>query len=254
VRPMSSSRFVTIILWVIPLALQYAIAAAILRRQLIRIFPIFFSYTALIVFRETVLFFVRYPSKSYALIYWWGDALAVLLGIGAIVEAIRHIFPTHPFLRRFLGSVWIFGIIAVVMSLLLLFSERASGPDPLLEWIILLERSARFLQACMFIVVIVLMSRFGLAGHHCVVGIVVGFGVYSAVELAGLELRGHLHYVTDVMLVRLNSVAYNLSAIIWAFYFLRPWRHDIVDHLPETDLAEWNEAVTDHIRQWHRPS
>jgi hypothetical protein len=105
---MSSLRFVTITLWVVPLALQYAIAVAMLRRRLVRIFPIFFSYTVLIACRETVLFFVRYPSNSYARIYWWGDALAILLGIGAIVEATRYIFPSHPFLRRFLGSVWIF--------------------------------------------------------------------------------------------------------------------------------------------------
>ncbi len=251
-RPMSSLRFVTIVLWVVPLALQYAITAAMLRRRVVRIFPIFFSYTVLVASRETVLFFVRYSSKSYALIYWWGDALAVLLGIGAIMEAARQMIPAHPFLRRILGSVWIFGGIAAAMSLLLLFSAHASGPHPPLEWVFLLERSARFLQACMLIVVIVLMSRFGLAGSHCLVGIVVGFGVYAAAELAGLELRSHLHFVTDVTLVLLNSAAYNLAAIIWAFYFLRPWRQDTVNHLPDTDLAQWNEAVTDRINQWYR--
>lgn len=253
-RPMISLHFVTIVLWVVPLALQYVIAAAMLRRHLVRIFPIFFSYTVLVGSRETALFFVRYPSKSYALIYWWGDALAVLLGVGAIVEAIRHIFPSHPSLWRFLGSVWIFVIIAAVMSLLLLISARANGRDPTLAWIMLLERSARFLQASMLIVVIALISRLGLGWHHYVVGIVAGFGVYSALHLAALELRSHLHLVTDVTYALLQSSAYNLAAVIWAFYFLRPWQQDIVSYLPDTDLAKWNEAVSDRIKEWYRLS
>lgn len=251
---MSSLRLLTIILWIVPLVLQYAIAAAMLRRHLVRIFPVFFSYTVLVASRETALFFVRYPSRPYALIYWWGEALAVLLGIGAIMEAIYHIFPSHPFVRRFLGTLWILGVIAAAISLLLLASVRASGPDPTFEWIVMLERSARFLQASMLIVVVVLMTRFGLAGYHCLVGIVVGFGVYSGLELAGLELRGHLHVVTDVTLVRLNSVAYNLAVMIWAFYFLRPWPKYRMMSLPETDLAKWNAALSDRLKEWYRAS
>jgi hypothetical protein len=244
----------TITLWIIPLLLQCAVGTAMLRRHLVRIFPIFFGYTVWVPARDAVLLFLRYPSKLYASVYFWGDALAVLLGIGAIVETIRHIFPSHTFLRRFLGTVWIIGFIAAAMSLLILISTPVSGRDLRLEWIILLERSARFLQTCMLIVVIALMSRFGLGWHDYLVGIVVGFGVYSALNLAALEFRGHLHFVTNVTYALLQSAAYNLAAIIWAFYFLRPWRHKIVESLPETDLAEWNEAVTDHIKQWRRPS
>lgn len=251
---MSPLRLTTIVLWIIPLVLQYVITVVMLRRHLVRIFPIFFSYTVWVAARETALFFFVYSSKLYSSVYLWGDALAVLLGIGAIVEAIRQIFPSHPLLRRFLRSVWIFGIIAAAMSVLLLVSARASGPDPTLEWIMLLERSARLLQACMLVVVIALMSRLGLGWHHYLVGIVVGFGVYSALDLAALEFRSHLHFVTGVTYALLQSSAYNLGAIIWAYYFLRPWRHGAVDRLPETDLAEWNESISDHIKRWYQHS
>jgi hypothetical protein len=147
-----------------------------------------------------------------------------------------------------------FRFVAVAMSLLILVSTPAVGRDRVLEWILLLERSARLLQSCMLVLLIALMSRLGLRWHHYLVGIVVGFGVYSALDLAALEVRGHLHFVTGVTYALLQSSAYNLGAIIWAFYFLRPWRQEIIDRLPETDLAEWNDAVTDHIKQWYRPS
>ena len=48
---------------------------------------------------------------------------------------------------------------------LLLWTKGPAGVDVALEWIILLERSARFLQVCLLIVAIALMSRLGLTGR-----------------------------------------------------------------------------------------
>jgi hypothetical protein len=96
------------------------------------------------------------------------------------------------------------------------------------------------------------MSRLGLSWHQKSVGIAAGFGVYSAMALAGFELRVHLQVISPGTLALVNSIAYNLAAIIWAFYFLRPVRVTPVEHLPNTDLAEWNGAVTDYVNQWSR--
>jgi hypothetical protein len=101
-------------------------------------------------------------------------------------------------------------------------------------------------------VVIALMSRLGLTWHHYLIGIVAGFGIYSALDLAVLELRAHLHFVTDAALVLLTSAAYNVAAIIWASYLLRPRRRESIEHLPETNLIELNEAVTEYVNQWYR--
>ena len=121
-----------------------------------------------------------------------------------------------------------------------------------LEWIILTERSARFLQVCLLIVAIALMSRLGLSWHNYSVGIAAGFGVYAALDLALLELRAHLHAVTDNAFVLLRSAAYNLGVAIWAFYFLRPQGGKPVGGLPGTDLANWNNALTEHVNKWYR--
>jgi len=253
VRPMSLSHLVTTTLWVLPLVLQTAIAFVMLRRKLVRIFPIFFSYTVVVLSREIALLFLKYPGNLYALVYWCGEALAVLLGLGVIFETLRHLLPPYPSLRLVLKSVWILGVIAAVTALLMLvLTNGGTGTDRVFEFIILAERSARFLQACLLIVVIALMSRLGLTWHHYLVGIVAGFGIYSALALAALEFRAHLHFVSDATLVLLNSAAYNLAAIIWAFYFLRSWRRTPVEHLPKTNLAEWDEAVTDYVDQWYR--
>jgi hypothetical protein len=172
-----------------------------------------------------------------------------------IVETVRHIFPPRPSLRIFLKSVWIVGAFAAAAALLMLvLTNGSTGANRVFEFILLMERSARFLQACLLIAVIALMSRLGLTWHHYSVGIVAGFGTYSALALAVLEFRAHLHLVSDATLVLINSASYNAAAFIWASYFLRSWRKRPIEHLPEANLGEWNEAVTDYVDQWYRRS
>jgi len=278
VRPMIL-YLVTKTLWYFPLVLQVAIAAVMLRRKLAEVFPVFFGYTVVVASRETALLFVPYTGKTYSLVYFWGEALAVLLGIGVIFETLRNILPPYPFLRLVLKLVWVLGGMAAATALLMLLFSRGpptaqktatEGPaahadvavpdkemppkkkDPVLESIFLLERAARFLQVCLLIIVIALMSRLGLTWQQYSVGIVVGFGIYSALNLAALEFRSHLHFVTDGMFELINSAAYNLGALIWAAYFLRSWSRTPVAYLPKTNLAEWNEAVNDYVNQCYR--
>jgi hypothetical protein len=250
---MSFSHLLTKTLWLIPVVLQAAIAVVMLRRRLFRVFPIFFGYTVLVLFREITLLFLHYPGNVYSLVYWCTEALAVLLTIGVILETIRHLFPPYPFLRILLKLVWIAGTVAAATAVLMLvFTNGDTGGDRVFETIILVERSVRFLQSCLLIIVIVLISRLGLTWHNYAAGIIAGFGIYSALDLAILELRAHLHLLTDAALVLFTSAAYNVAAIIWASYFLRSWRTKPVEHLPDTDLAEWNNAVVDLVDQWYR--
>jgi hypothetical protein len=249
------SHLLTRTLWVVPLVLQAAIAVVMWRRKLVRIFPIFFSYTVLVPSRDAALLFLTYPKDLYALVYWCGEALAVLLGLGVIFEILRHIFPPYPSLRLVLKPVWILCIIAILTAVLMLgFSDGGTGARRALESVILLERAARFLQVCLLILVIALMSRVGLTWHHYSIGIVAGFGVYSALDLAVLEFQAHQHFLTDATFVLVKPAAYNLGAVIWAAYFLRSWSTKPVEYLPKTNLAEWNEAVSDYVHQWYRRS
>ena len=244
---------VTRTLWLVPLILQVAIAAVMLRRKLVRVFPVFFAYTVLVSSREFVLLFLRYGGKAYSLIWFCGEALAVLLGLGVIFETLKYLFPPFLFLRLVIKSVWILGGVAAVTALLLLVrSHSGTGPDRQLESIILLERAARFLQVCLLMIVIALMSRLGLTWHQYLLGIIAGFGVFSAFDLAALELRGHLHFLSDDAFVLIRPAAYNLAAVIWAAYFLPSRSRAPVEHLPKDNLKEWNEAVTDYVEQCYR--
>jgi hypothetical protein len=255
VRPMIFSHLLTRTLWVVPLILQFAIAAVMLRRRLVPVFPIFFAYTVLVPSRDVVLLFLPYPGNLYSLVYWRGEALAVLLSLGVILEILKHLFSQYLFLRVVLKSVWVLGSIACLIALLLLIFSR-SGPETgrIIESLVLWERAARFLQVCLLILVIALMSRLGLTWHHYSLGIVAGFGIYSALDLVVLQFRAHWHSVADATFVLVRPAAYNLGAIIWAAYFLRSRSMTPVEYLPKTNLGEWNEAISEYVEPWYRRS
>ncbi len=245
---MSFSHLLAQTLWVLPLILQFAIAVSMLWRRQATVFPVFFAYTIVVFCRELLLLFL-----NQALIYWCGEVLAILLGLAVVFEVLRHVLPSSSSLRYILQLVRIVGSVAAVTSILmLLFTNGTAGADPIFEFIILAERSARFLQACLLIAMLALMSRLGLEWDTLSVGIVAGFGIYSAIALVGWELRAHLSVISHATFVLLNSAAYNLAAMIWAFYIIRPQRRALVAHLPKANLADWNSAVREYVHQWYQ--
>jgi hypothetical protein len=96
------------------------------------------------------------------------------------------------------------------------------------------------------------MSRFSLTWQQYSLGIAAGFGVYSALDLILLELRAHLHLITDAAFVLWMPAAYNLGVLVWAYYFLRPRTLHLIDRLPETDLATWQDTLSEYVKQWYR--
>jgi hypothetical protein len=243
---------ITVALWIAPIVIQSIIVIVMLHRKLVEIFPVFFTYSVLVPAREILLLFVRNHLDLYSRIYWFSEAIVVALSLGVIYEVIWHLIRPYSFLRRFaFGFFWIVAAVALALGLIMFLSSSRSGQrDPLFEIIILVERSVRFLQACWLIVLVLLMSRLGLTWQYYAVGIATGFGVYSASDLALLELRAHLHLITDGTLVLLNSTAYNVAVTIWALYFVasRP-RKVIVESLPDTEIARWNEVVSEYLKK-----
>jgi hypothetical protein len=250
---MNSRQLLTDAFWLLPLILQAAIALVMIRRKLVTIFPFFFSYTIAVFSKDIALMFVPYGRHAYALVYWYAEALAVSLGFAVIFEILRNILPPSASLKFVLNAVWVLAtVVAVIAVVMLVLDEPGAEKDRVLEVIVLAERSVRFLQACLLIVVIALMSRLALTWRDESVGITAGFGIYSALALAVYQFGYHLHSMSTTAFLLLNSGAYNVATIIWAFYILRPVRVTPVEHLPKADLAEWNSAVTDYVHQWSR--
>jgi hypothetical protein len=249
---MRPSHVIAMALWITPIVVQSIIAIVMLHRKLVEIFPIFFTYSVLIPTRDILLLVVRKYPNPYSGTYWLGEAILVALSLGVICEVIWHLIRPYSFLRRYaFRFFWLIAAAALVVApMMFLSASRSAQLDPLFETIILLERSVRFLQACWLIVLILLMSRLGLTWQYYAVGITTGFGVYSASDLALLELRAHLHWITNETMVLLNSTTYNAAVMLWAMYFVRPRRTGIVvASLPNTDISRWNKELSEYLNK-----
>jgi hypothetical protein len=243
---------VSAVLWFTPIVIQSIIAVVMLRRKLVDVFPIFFVYSVLIPSRDILLYFVQNRQIMYSRIYFVGEAVAVVLSLGVIYEVIRHLVRPYSFLRRFaFRTLQVVALVGVVAGLVMLVSSSPPAHrDPELEIIILVARSARFLQACWLILLILLITRLGLTWHNCAIGIATGFGIYSAMSLALLDLRAQFQLIGDGTMALWNSVAYNVAVLVWALYFVpsRP-KEAIVKRLPSTEIARWNEVLSEYLKR-----
>jgi hypothetical protein len=246
------SHLATRVLWFVPLVLQCVIVVIMSLRGLAGKFPFFFCYNLVVPARDVALLYLPYAGTRYSLVYWWGDAGAILLSLGVIVEIIWHLIESYPFLRTVFKIFWIFGIIAAAAALAILHWTRGLFGNQIIESIVLFERSARLLQVCLLIATILLISRLGLTWNNYSVGVAAGFGIYSALDLALLEFRGNLHFITDSAFVLLRSAAYNLAVIIWSVYFLRPRQIRQVVRLPSTDVVHWNDDLSERVNKWYQ--
>lgn len=215
--------------------------------------PFFFTYNLTLPVRDLILASLPYGGNLYSTVYWWGDGVAILLALVVIVEVAFHLVRRYPFLRFLFKVLLSIAAIAAVAGLAsLIWSRGPAGADIVLEWTIYIERSVRFLQVCLLILMLALMSRLGLSWRNYPLGIAAGFGLYAAFDLLLLELRAHLHALTDNSFVLLRSTAYNLGVLIWAAYFLLPLGEGPINRLPPNDLGQWNDELNQKVDKWYR--
>jgi hypothetical protein len=250
---MISSGSAIHILWLSAIAIEAAIVLVVAKRKLLLRVPFFFSYVVSMLARDIVLLFVPYPGNLYARVYWYGEIVTIFLALAVIFETIRQLFPQYPFLKVALRLATALGAaVACAGVLMVVLTELAPGKDRVFDLIVLAERSVKFVEAGWLILVIMLASHVGSNWRQYSIGIVAGFGVHAALTLAIFELRTHANLVSNAAFVLGNLGAYNISAIIWAFFFLRPAHEPRFEFLPEANLSEWNDAVLAYKQQCYR--
>ena len=235
----------TIILWLTPALLQILIALVMVRRKLVRVFPIFFGYSIYVPARDVILLVVQNSRNLYSYIYWVGEAISILLGLLALYEVLWHLVSPYRFLRSVGRTVFkIVGLVAfgIATAILVMMAEF----KPTVELLLLLDRSAGLVRLALLVTVLYFVTRFGLTWRHYATGILAGFGI-AGLQVIAVELFGGLHLISNVTFMLLPPAIYNCAVIVWAWYFVMPGRKLISEPLPETDLAKWNEAIKDYL-------
>ena len=243
----TTQQKVGILFWVVSLCLQLLVAFAIVFRKQTKEFPLFFLYTLLVSGRDLVLLFLKPNTSRFAWIYFGGEPVTILVGLAVIYEILWHLIRSYDMLRIIGGRVfWASLAMAVLTGLTMLKASQFGGTSVWIS-VLLLERSARFVQVGVLTAFIFFISRLGLTWKHHASGIIAGFGMAAGLQLAVFELQA-LHTISNSTFVLLNSAAYSCAVLIWAAYFIpRRMQTEAPKDLPQTDLARWDELLRKYL-------
>jgi len=210
-----------LILALVGTGLQAVLCLLLLIRRTYREFPIFFSYTALIVAGTVALWAVRSNAKVYFEIFWGNEVLGVILAFLALQEAIRSVF------RNFLGMRWFrwlfpaIGIVMLGVAILRIILIPRPAFSLFTTTILGLEIAVGFLQFGIFIVFIFLVRLFHLRWGQRAAGIVFGFGVSAAGSLVAFLLRSEFGTKFSPLAGITPPIAYIIGVAIWLATFIK---------------------------------
>jgi hypothetical protein len=236
-------------LWLAPRALQLLIAAIMIRRGLVRQFPIFFLYTVFQMILEGTLFALDHSAAvsdyQYWYAYWAGLTVSSALRFGIIWEVCTSVFRNYPGLRPLQRFVFRW---AVVVLLLLAIAVAASAPEDgsfhFLSRTWVLDLSVNVMQSGLWLLLVALSAYFRLSWRSFAYGIAFGLGIFATVALAAGATRLWTGFVAGHVFDFVIMAAYNCSAIVWLVYVLIPERRRRpLKDLPENNLEQWNAEL-----------
>ena len=233
-------------LWIAHPVLQSAVAAAMIRRKLYRVFPFFFAYVICQILIFSILFPV-YRSNSYLLffyVYWATTAVSVGLGFKVIHEVFLDIFRPYHTLKD-LGSVlfkWA-GLVMLLVAGVAAASSPISESGPLVQAVLTLQRSVRVVQCGLVFFLLVFSRYLGISWRQRSFGIALGFGSFASLELSMIALRVG-SYISEPTLSLVNMGAYNCAITIWFVYScVRSVNREASTTLLKTQ--RWEQSLSD---------
>ena len=206
----------------ISLGLELWLLVLLLRRDVRRHFPVFFSFGLALapVTLARLLTLSDYP--AYFLVFWWSSAILVLLGLAALHEVFRWTY--EGFYQFWWFRLVYFGTIAVV--LLVTARNAVVNPPvqahPLVGLILNMGIAVNLLQAGIAALFGMLAKPLAIEHRRYPFGIVAGFAISSLGPFIGYLVRSIFGKNLDTFAQNASAVAYILGLVIWVAAFARP--------------------------------
>jgi hypothetical protein len=221
--PMRYFHLIDSIPWIGSTIMEWLLMGIMLRRGLVRRFPIFFASLVFDLAREMTFPAVAYYSaRVYGYAYWIALPVEYVIGFAVMLEAYRCSVAaewkiTHQTIRL-LGTA---AIVLAGLAAFLLFHPDLPG-STLFFRVLTLDRSIDFLRCGMLLFLWTFASKLGITWRHHVWGIVFGLGVYAALGLVAAAIHATTGIVSGDWAARLPHFGYLAATILWTAYLWRP--------------------------------
>lgn len=228
----------------------------LVRRRLLREFPLFSLYIVSEFVQFLVLFMLlRLPSvsaKLYADGYSIGLAVSTALRFGVLYELSTHILRQSLAVKGVAGPIlrWTGALLLLVGALLAAYAG-GNHFHPLMFEVNILDRTASILQCGLLCALLVFSAYLRLPWRSYTFGIALGLGLLASVELANAATRTYVGYAYSTYLDYLTMSTYHVCVLIWICYLWAPERVPAQNagKLPEHDLEAWNRELQRLIQQ-----
>jgi hypothetical protein len=236
-------------LWIAPRALQIVIAAVMVRRGLIRDFPVFFAYTVFQIVDEGTLFILDHSPAVSGYQYWCfrsvGLGFDVSLRFAIIFEIFINVFRNYPGLRQltrilFRGATVLLLFAAVVVAAL----APNDGTLPILSRVHLFDLSVVIMQSGLLLLLLGFSSYFALSWRSPAYGIAFGLVIFATVRLATEAIRVWTGPEAGYAFDFVTMATYHCCVVIWLAYLLAPEKGRLpAIKLPQNNLEQWNAEL-----------
>jgi hypothetical protein len=240
-----SIRILYYVLWIANPVLEIGIASLMLSRGLHRKFKFFFGYLLNQIISFAIVFTAYRHSYASAFYFYWAcNAIGVAFGFGVIHEVFVDVFRSFHTLRD-LGTVlfkWA-GLVMLLVAGVVSVSTNSTDTAPWMQAIITAQRSVRFVQVGMVLLLLVFSQYLGLSRRQHSFGIALGFGSFAVIELALISsLVGN--HVGNPWMSMVNMAAYNASLIVWLGYVaVKSPARDVSASLFQSQ--RWEQSLSD---------
>lgn len=240
-------------LWLMASALQSAIGYRMWTRRLYRDYPLFFAYTVTQLVRSLVLFYCYqlHVRDVYRYAYVGSEVVDAILKFGVIWELFTHVFRPYEGIRE-LGSALLrwSSVLLLLVAIIVAASTSGSDSDRFHAGLFAMERSVEIVQGGLLFLLFVLSSSLGLQWKQSTLGLALGFGVITSINLVTFTLRARFGMLAHEVLSVISSAGYNCAVLIWllSLYARKPV-HQFHRRTSSWDVEAWNRAVLDLLRR-----
>jgi hypothetical protein len=239
------------ILWFTSPLLYAAMSVSMVRRGLHREVPWFFAFTLVDGGLSVFSWFLRGSPAAYFYFFWSMELILIVLGFVIIYEVFRKIVSRYERIQRVGLALyrWLAVALLIVGTVTVAIAPEMNS-KALFEGIVTLQIGVRIIQTGLLVFLFAFASYLALSWRNCSFGVALGFGFLAIVELTLAALRAQLGPDFTPVYTLLKPIAFLVTVLIWAGYvFQRQPVLKQVTSVPKTEVAVWNDTLTEFMRR-----
>jgi hypothetical protein len=233
--------------WVAVPVLELSIVVLMLRRRLVKTFPVFFAYIVCHIANHLVAaaLYGRY-ALAYFWYFWIFEAVDFFLTLAVIQEIFIVEFNPYDALRNLGLRIfrWSTVILCIFVSVMAVAAPAAETNRQMAAFFVM-DRSIYMVELGLMFVLFVFCRLFGMTWRHYVFGTAAGFIIMTSISTAVLAVRTHEGQGGNVWLNLFSPLGFMLTNLIWTSYLASAKSIVPLNIVPRTDqLIAWNRALS----------